>query len=112
MTPITGTLNPGIVRVVEWLRANGFDTTDSGDGQTHDHPCDRPYPYVVMRGVEADARRLAAHLRGLGIPLPPSTEVWGEGETPIGVMIQYTYNPVEDLGLVELIGLDDAQLFP
>ena len=112
MTPFTGTLNPGIARLVHWLRDSGFDTIDSGDGRTSEHDCDRPYPYVVMRGVEADARRLAAHLRGLGIPLPPSTEVWGEGETPIGVMIQYTYNPVEDLGLVELIGLDDAQLFP
>jgi len=34
-------LNPGIRRLVVWLRANGFDTCDSGDGQTHDHACDR-----------------------------------------------------------------------
>lgn len=97
-------------RVVEWLRAAGFDTPDSGDGQTHDHPCDRPYPYVVIRGTEHDSKRLAALLRVKGVPLPPSTEVWGDSETPQGVMIQYTYNPVEDLGLVELIGLRDAQL--
>jgi hypothetical protein len=38
--------------------------------------------------------------------------VWGDSETPQGAMIQYTYNPVEDLGLVELIGLDDARFFP
>lgn len=27
-------LDPGIVRLVTWLRANGFNTTDSGDGKT------------------------------------------------------------------------------
>lgn len=26
-------LDPGIVRLVTWLRANGFKTTDSGDGK-------------------------------------------------------------------------------
>lgn len=110
LTPITDTLNPGIARTVAWLRANGFDTTDSGDGVTHLHSCDRAYPYVSMRGTEADARRLAGLLRGLGIALPPSTEVWGEGDIPRGVSVSYSYEPVSDIGIVDLVGLADAAL--
>ena len=30
-------MNPGIAYTVKTLREWGFDTTDSGDGQTHDH---------------------------------------------------------------------------
>lgn len=111
MTPITDTLNPGIARTVAWLRANGFDTTDSGDGEMHEHDCDRGYPYVSMRGTEADARRLAGLLRGLGIALPPSTEVWAIGrDAPQGVSVSYSYDPADDVGIVDLAGLCDAVL--
>lgn len=111
LTPITGTLNPGIVRVVEWLRAHGFDTTDSGDGATHDHPCDRPYPYVSMRGTESDARRLAALLRARGVVLPASAEAWPLGcEAPRGVVVSYSYDPASDIGIVDLAGLCDRTL--
>lgn len=36
-------LNPGIARTVQWLNSQGFMTTDSGDGATHDHECDRDH---------------------------------------------------------------------
>ena len=42
------TLNPGIVRTVSLLNANGFVTSDSGDGETGDYQCDRDYGYVVV----------------------------------------------------------------
>lgn len=42
-------LNPGIRATVQWLREKGFNTCDSGDGQTHDHACDLPVPFVHIR---------------------------------------------------------------
>jgi hypothetical protein len=30
-----GPISPGIINTVNWLRANGFETTDSGDGKTN-----------------------------------------------------------------------------
>jgi hypothetical protein len=39
-------INPGIRHTVQVLRSWGFDTQDSGDGQTHNHECDLPHPYV------------------------------------------------------------------
>ena len=111
VTHITDTLNSGIARTVAWLRANGFDTTDSGDGEMHQHDCDRGYPYVSMRGTEADARRLAALLRSIGIALPPSSEVWSIGhDAPQGVSVSYSYDPADDVGIVDLAGLCDAAL--
>lgn len=41
-------LNPGIRKTVAYLRSLGFDTVDSGDGQTHEHECDRPHGYVTI----------------------------------------------------------------
>jgi hypothetical protein len=34
-------LNPGIAKTVALLNWMGYRTTDSGDGETHDHECDR-----------------------------------------------------------------------
>lgn len=50
-------LNAGIRDTVIFLRANGFDTRDSGDGQTADHKCDLPVPYVH---IAVEPHRLAA----------------------------------------------------
>lgn len=117
-------LNPGIRRTVTWLRSLGFDTCDSGDGMTHDHPCDRAYPYVVMR-LNTDELIATAHdLKGcvsgaLGRgPLRgtregrvvSATEAFASGETPRGVCIQASYDPVEQVALLELIGMCDAML--
>lgn len=41
-------INPGILKTVQWLQSHGFKTCDSGDGETHDHECDLPIPYVHM----------------------------------------------------------------
>jgi hypothetical protein len=82
MTPITGTLNPGIARLVHWLRATGFDTIDSGDGRTREHDCDRPYPYVVMRGTEATSKVLAGFVRARHPPPPVDGGVGRLGNPP------------------------------
>ena len=49
-------LNPGIRHTVQTLRAWGFMTLDSGDGETHQFECDRDCPYVVIR---VDPEKLA-----------------------------------------------------
>lgn len=41
-------INPGVRKLVKLLNDNGFVTTDSGDGVTHDHACDRDYAFVVI----------------------------------------------------------------
>ena len=42
-------INPKIRNTVKKLRYWGFDTTDSGDGETSDFACDNPFPYVVIK---------------------------------------------------------------
>lgn len=104
-------LNPGIRRTVCWLRSLGFNTCDSGDGQTHEHDCDRGYPYVSMRGDPRDADRLRRVLMQAGIPVLSATEAWGEGgDQPAGVHISYTYDPADGVGVVDLGGLRDDML--
>ena len=104
-------LNPGIRRTVCWLRSMGFNTTDSGDGETHDHDCDRPYAYVSMRGGQEDADRLRRVLLHAGIPVQSSAEAWGGGgDQPAGVHINYTYDPADGIGIVDLAGLHDDLL--
>ena len=48
MSELPDDLNPGIRQTVQLLRDHGFETCDSGDGETHDRACDRPHGYVVM----------------------------------------------------------------
>lgn len=108
-------LNPGIRRTVQGLRRQGFETCDSGDGATHAHPCDRPYPYVVMR-VEADelvneAGRLVGMLRLGGLEVVTLTRAFAESECPAGVCIQASYDPADSaLATLDLMGLSDAIL--
>lgn len=99
-------INPGIRKTVEWLREQGFDTCDSGDGATHMAECDRDHPYVVMtvepsRLIE-ETHRLRAALETLGL------EVVNMGPDPNdGVSIQASYDPVTAIGCIDLMGLRD-----
>lgn len=69
--PVLESLNPGIRRTVALLRARGFRTCDSGDGETRDHPCDREDGYVVVevepKRLAEEADRLASVLQGAGV---------------------------------------------
>lgn len=109
-------MNPGITRTVEFLRGHGFDTCDSGDGVTHDHPCDRPYPYVAMRCepsklvVEADRLRDVLVVAA-GVAVVSSTAAWShDSDAPVGVCIGADYDPVDRVGVIDLSGLDDTGL--
>lgn len=97
-------LNPGIVKTVEWLNANGFPTCDSGDGETHDAEYDRAWAYVVIQldspdNMAQEATRLLERLVSEGV------EVHSIGlEFPY---IQVDFDPVVGLAFIQLVGLSD-----
>jgi hypothetical protein len=104
-------LNPGIRRTVKWLNENGFPTTDSGDGKTHDYGCDRPFPYVVIRPapdkhLEEEADALMVLLEQQGV------KVMQLGVQEGAPWIQASYDPTNGIGLIDLANVDDALLFP
>ena len=105
-------LNPGIRRVVELLNNQGFPTTDSGDGQTHDFTCDRAYGYVVVvpdGDPVQETDRLCALLRSLGVALAPLTV-----DGPVnGVYVQLSYSPIDGgIAVIDVSGIHDSMLYP
>lgn len=96
-------LNPGIRRVVAWLNERGFVTVDSGDGKTHEHECDRDYPYVVIRASSPMA--LVDECDRLLVELGPLAHLEG-------VAIQGNYDPNDGYAFIDLRGLDDTLLPP
>lgn len=102
-------IDPGVRRTVEWLRAHGFDTTRSSDGQDVEHG---PYiEFVVAQRwlMQTECERLATLLRAYGVhPVPAGTN---DGES---VEIHGLYCPVTDedqAARVVVYELDDARLF-
>lgn len=100
-------LNPGIRRLVAYLRAHGFATCDSGDGVTHEHECDRDHAYVAMRvrpdALVSEADRLARVLRDAGVEVQPM----GMEPTPC---IQASYDPADGTALLDLTHVTDDML--
>lgn len=108
-------LDPGVERLVKWLRSHGFKTTDSGDGKTKfeqgftEEDGVSPYPHVVivvpkcMLAHHAD--RLADLLwseHGIEVePLPP------EGNPP---RIDASYCPASRCAMIQLLHVDDSRL--
>jgi len=106
------TLNPGIRRTVEMLNRAGFETCDSGDGETHEYGCDRPYPYVVIMvpafALVEETGRLVDILEDIGITVDPISE------DDCGVHIQATFDPgIKDgryAAMIDLQGVHDRML--
>lgn len=103
-------LNPGIARTVAWLNGNGFETCDSGDGVTHDFACDRPYPYVVVRVEPWQLRTRADALLNLLRSKVTVEELREDSEGAVSVTA--TYDPTNQLALIEILNVTDAKLFP
>lgn len=89
-------INPGIRKTVEWLTAQGFITTDSGDGSTGDFACDLPCPYVHMLVAPAllvsETDRLVQLLAARGVKVQPMDEACS---VPV---IEGSYNPGDGIG--------------
>lgn len=99
-------INPGVKRLVHWLNSLGLRTVDSGDGQTHDHECDRPDPYVVImsepHALVPTSLALRDMIEDLGIEVSPQ----GQGR----VYIQANFDPVDGYAFIDLNGMTDADL--
>jgi len=99
-------INPGILKTVLTLRQWGFNTCDSGDGETHDFACDRDHPYVVIN-VPADqlvseSRRLFQLLLEAGVNFDapdPQTDLAGWQAAP---KMDCFYAPEMDAGYIDL----------
>jgi hypothetical protein len=102
-------LNPGIARTVVWLNGLGFETTDSGDGKTHDFECDRPHAYVVISSTPEtlleDTERLRVALLERGV------EVGDLREDGTGPFVQASYVPGSAFPAhIDLQNVDDELL--
>lgn len=99
-------LSPGIRLTVAALTAAGFDTCDSGDGETHQDSGEREGPFVVIkssgRNLTAEAVELMQFLQHNGI------EVVQIGVN--GVQIQATYDPADDTAIIDVSGIHDRLL--
>lgn len=109
-------LDPGVRRLVVWLRSHGFETTDSGDGKTKfehgftDDDCIVTYPHVAMKvqpdKLVSEADRLCALLEsehGLIVePTPP--------EPPDPPQIDAFYSPGSGYAMIELKHVTDSML--
>lgn len=106
-------LNPGIRKTVEWLRSEGFVTTDSGDGETNpaegmEDALEFPHVIMVVRQEEIvqEAERLMGLLDDKGIEILPMSD---DGSQPA---IEATYDPADESAVLMLFGVDDKKLFP
>jgi hypothetical protein len=104
-------LNPGIRKLVTALNEAGFNTTDSGDGETHDHACDRPYGYVVIISEPAklvsESDRLKEVLDTLGLTVvPQAMEPPPEGLCTVQAM----YCPADGFAIIDLSHVHDRML--
>ncbi len=100
-------LDPGIAETVLWLRANGFDTIDSGDGYTKfragDAGCAIARPNVAIVAAPdqlvMECRRLRALIESTGARVEPLGP-----EEGTDVEIQGSYDPGDDGALILLLG--------
>ena len=110
-------LDPGIRYTVRWLWSEGFDTTDSGDGESKlvgDDPCGcaLPFPHVAVRvdpsNLYAEADRLWELLIQIGIDVH-ATFVENEQVCP-RVNVEATYFPGSKTAMILLSGVRDSDL--
>lgn len=111
-------LDPGIVKLVAWLRGHGFNTTDSGDGQAKfadgftedDGVCPFAHATMVMHpsSLVPEADRLAQLLlEEHGIMVEPLGPEEGDEDPP---RIDASYCPAMRSAMMILINVDDAML--
>ena len=110
-------LDPGIRHTVRWLQSEGFNTTDSGDGETKlqgddPYPCALPFPHVVVSVSPAnlyeEADRLWELLIQIGIDVH-ATFMDNEQLVP-RVNVEATYFPGSKTAMILLSGVRDSDL--
>lgn len=103
-------IDPGVRMLVSLLRQHGFDTTDSGDGQSkEENGLDVPHVHIVCHAqlLVYEADRLHRVLAMHGVTIQPIAQ---EGAP----CVQATYDPadVDSTGMVSLFGVNDAMIRP
>lgn len=101
-------LNPGIRKLVHLLNEHGFETTDSGDGETSDCDCDRENAYVCVL-VKPDrlidnCAAIKALLKTYGVTVKSLDE---DGTVP---NVQGTFDACWDTAVIDIINVTDAML--
>lgn len=103
-----GMLDPGVRELIVWLRSEGFETVDSGDGITKtDMDCAWPSPNVAIEVKPSDMISEADRLRHLLIGKfirPRQANMEDEPH------IQATYDPVDKSAILILVNVTDAML--
>jgi hypothetical protein len=104
-------ITPGIIKTVEWLNANGFITSDSGDGVTNveagmEGALDYPNVAIPVQptGLVYLASALLILLKRVGVEVLPASE-----DTSIPC-ISASYDPADNSAIVMLYGVDDKML--
>jgi hypothetical protein len=103
-------LDPGIRKLVLLLReVGGFDTTDSGDGsKAGSMECALDVPNVHMQCEPIHFRRWSFELLSvLRDHLKPEALSKLEPHA-----IQFTYSPIDEVGVLSLYGICDEDLQP
>lgn len=104
-------LNQGIRLTVALLRRHGFETIDSGDGETHEHECDREVSYVSI-SVEPDLLRSECH-RLASLLLQSLRDTSDLGAMGVSnVAIQGSYDPMDLTAVIDVTGIHDRMLAP
>lgn len=107
-------LDPGIRQTVQFLRNNGFETTDSGDGKSKFHgeecECALPFPNVAIQTEPDQLIHDADRLRGLLEAHGISIEETGDPLEDPRVAIQASYDPATKVGIIVVFNLDDDKL--
>ncbi len=103
-------INPGVRNLVAALQADGWLTTDSGDGKTHDYPCDRDEAYVIIQvldtgALDSEAKRLVKWLECRGV----QCFAINDENKP---SIQASYDPVDNTAFLDLRHVVDDMLRP
>jgi hypothetical protein len=98
-------LDPGIRKLVRFLREHAFDTSDSGDGRSKPETArvvDLPHVMMLVERellfIEADRLHDLLDARGVAF------------EEEGAPLIEATYNPADGLVTLMLVGLDDTAL--
>lgn len=110
-------LDPGIRKTVRLLRAAGFDTTDSGDGQSKfknsDAGCaiDMPNVFIVVADkhrIALEADRLLMFLKSQGVNFDVADD--DLEEDAFGPHVEASYHPIAGVGILALFNVDDDVL--
>lgn len=104
-------ISPGVRHLVTWLMERGFVTTDSGDGSNHAAGMECALPYANVFMVVADSSRLISETQRLHDILVAEGVEFKDGTADDDVVIECSWNPVDNVAVIALLGLDDATIW-